>query len=148
MAVVDYLLKPIPFERFVKAVNKAKDYYELMQNKHIIKSKVMDFCFVKCDKSYEKIFYNDILYIEAMLNYAVIHTEGKKYISYITLKGIEEQLLPSGFIKINKSNIVNIHKIRKIEGCEVGIGSIHLQIGRVVRDSVMELLLNGKLLKR
>ncbi|MEO6304231.1 MAG: LytTR family DNA-binding domain-containing protein [Bacteroidia bacterium] len=148
LAVIDYLVKPIPFERFIKAVTKAKDYFELLQQSKIGNDIINEFCFVKCDKSYEKIMYKNILYIEAMLNYAIIHTTDKKYITYVTLKAIEDQLPGSQFIKINKSFIVNVQKIQKIEGNEIILGVNHLQIGRAFKDTVMQLLLNGKLLKR
>lgn len=147
LAVIDYLIKPIPFDRFIKAVNKAKDYFELLQNRQANKEKLLDFCFIKCHKSYEKLFFEDILYIEALLNYVIIHTQAKKYISYLTLTGLGDQLPASQFFKINKSYIVNIQKINKIDGNEIIIGSIHLQIGRSFKDLVTKLL-NEKLLKR
>jgi DNA-binding LytR/AlgR family response regulator len=148
--VMDYLVKPIPFDRFVKAVNKAKDYHEIRRNDQRGKDNPGggDFCFIKCDRSYEKIFYKDILFIEAMLNYVVIHVPGRKYISYLTLKSIEEQLPSSQFLKISKSYVVNILGVTKTDGQELSIGNVTLQIGRAFKEDVMTALLKGRLLKR
>src|ERR1044071_1937405 len=65
--VIDYLVKPIPFERFYKACNKAKAFYASRHNHHI--NQLEDFFFVRCDNMYEKIFYNDLLFVEAANNY-------------------------------------------------------------------------------
>lgn len=87
LAVIDYLLKPIPFERFVKAVNKAREYFELQNNVQANKEQAHDYCFIKCDKTYEKIDYADILFVEAFVNYVVIHLKGKKVHQLSYFKG-------------------------------------------------------------
>lgn len=148
LEVIDYLLKPIPFERFVKAVHKAKELFELRQQGVQQKKLQGDFCFIKCNKSYEKIFYNDILFIEGLQNYVVIYLKGKKYISYLTLKGVEDQLPPSQFVKVNKSTIVNLQKIRSIEGNEILLDENHIAIGRAYKDEVLDRIINQHLLKR
>lgn len=144
--VLDYLLKPVPFERFVKAVNKARDYFLLTQAKST--TVAPDYCFIKCDKTFEKILYNDIVYVEGFVNYVVLHTTGKKFISYLTLKAVEDQLPDDKFIKINKSYLVSLQKINRIEGNELVLGSVRLQIGRTFKDNVLNTLLNNNLLKR
>jgi DNA-binding LytR/AlgR family response regulator len=73
--VLDYLLKPIAFERFLKACNKAKEARNTgIENK----VKVQDHFFIKCDNQIEKVFYNDLLYAEAMLNYVMLYTSAKR----------------------------------------------------------------------
>lgn len=147
LAVMDYLLKPIPFERFVKAVNKARDYFYLVNNVRNNNADP-DYCFIKCDKTFEKILYSDILFIEAFVNYVVIHVTGKKYITYLTLKAVEDQLPSDKFLKINKSYLVSIQKVERIDANEIVIGNTRLQIGRTFKDQVMDTILNNRLLKR
>lgn len=147
LAVMDYLLKPIPFERFVKAVTKAREYHELLHNK-AARDSSPDYCFIKCDKTFEKILYNDIIYVEAFVNYVVIHVPGKKFITYLTLKAVEDQLPDGRFLKINKSYLVSVQKIERIEGNEVVLGNTRLQIGRTFKDHVLETLLNDRLMRR
>src|SRR5580765_8959396 len=86
--VMDYLVKPFSFERFLKAVNKAKEYFELKKKQPEESDK--KYFFVKCDGKIEKVFYDELLYVEAMLNYVILHTETRKMIVYLTIKGISE----------------------------------------------------------
>jgi len=145
--VLDYLLKPISFERFLKAVHKAKDYFELQQNSSSNKETVYNYFFIKCDNRYEKLLYNDILFVEALQNYVVIHTETQKFISYITLKSVEEQLPKEQFIKINKSYIVSLLKIKSIDANVLTVGKHTLPIGRMFKEAV-QAILSDRLLKR
>src|SRR5262245_9067314 len=115
--VLDYLVKPFSAERFLKACTKAKEYY-LIKNKlpgtgAEVKN---DYFFVKCDGRIEKVFYDELIYIEAMQNYVMLHTENKKMLVYLTIKGVEEQLPPNLFLKIHKSTIINVTKIKSIQG--------------------------------
>jgi DNA-binding LytR/AlgR family response regulator len=149
LAVLDYLLKPIPFNRFVNAVSKARDYFELKNaGTPETDRQNPDYCFIKCDKAFEKILYADIVYIEALINYVVIHTKNKKHITYLTLKAVEDQLPATGFIKINKSYMVSLQHVERIEGNEMIVGGQALHIGRTFKQPVMELLLKERLMKR
>jgi DNA-binding LytR/AlgR family response regulator len=144
--VMDYLVKPIPFERFLKAVNKAKDFFEL---KHTNQQDTRnDFFFIKCDNRFEKIFFDEVLFVQALQNYVVIHTENKRMISYLTIKMVEEYLPKSMFLKISKSYIVSLPKIESISGNEIKIGTHAFSIGRTNKEQVLEHILGNKLLKR
>jgi len=143
--VLDYLVKPFSFERFFKAVNKAKDY--VLKTKPS-ESSPNNYFFVKCDGKIEKLFYDQLLYIEAMLNYVILHTESRKMIVYLTVKSITEQLPANKFLKIHKSYIVNTSKIKNIEGNEINLGSVKVTISQGLQDSVMKEILKGKMLKR
>jgi len=145
--VIDYLLKPIPFNRFLKAAQKAFDFYKLTNQKEESKH-AHDYFFVKCDSKYEKVFYNDILYLEGLQNYTVIHTFEKKLIAYITFGGLIAQLPPEQFLKVHKSYTVAISKINSIDGNELVIGKAKVPISRNLKDEVMEKLLKNNLLKR
>jgi len=143
--IIDYLLKPIAFGRFLKAVQKAKDYYQM---RHTATATLQpSYIFVKSDKRIEKIELADILYVESTGNYVTIYTESKKIIAYLTMKSIEPQLPLNEFIKIHQSYLVNCSKIDAIEGNEIKIDSRSLPISRNYRDMVMKIV-NQRLLKR
>ena len=146
--VIDYLVKPVPFDRLLKACNKAKDYFGLTQRLLSPEKGRSDFFFVKCDKKYEKIFFNELLFIEAADNYVSIHTAGRILFSYLTLKNVEEYLEGNNFIKVHKSFIVAIDKIDFIEGNSIVINKKIIPISRTAREAVMELVVNAKLIRR
>ena len=152
---LDYLVKPISFDRFLKAALKAKEFYEvryesrsLPGNPETMPAATAEYFFIKADNSLVKIFYADILFVEALQNYVTIHTTGKKYISYLTFKSVEDYLPVGRFIKTHKSFIIAAEKVDSIEGNEIRIGQYQVPISRNLKDEVMEKLLNGKFLKR
>lgn len=144
---LDYLVKPISFDRFYKAALKAKEYYEIREH-NSTEPATTDYFFIKSDNKLVKVFFADFLFAEALQNYVVIHTKTKKYISYLTFKSVEDYLPGDGFIKTHKSYIVAASKIDSIEGNEILIGTHHIPISRTLKDEVMERLLKGKFLKR
>jgi DNA-binding LytR/AlgR family response regulator len=147
--VLDYLVKPFSFERFLKACNKAKEYFELQNNFSEKKSsEEHSYFFVKCNGKIEKIFYDELLYVEAMLNYVVLHTEERKLIVYLTIKGITEQLPTDIFLKVHKSAIININKIKSIEGNEINMGKAKVIISQNLQENVMRKILKDRMLKR
>lgn len=150
--VLDYLVKPITFNRFFKAVSKAKDYKHLL-----VKSTSADltktdstarYFFIKCDYKYERIYFDDILYVEAMQNYVTIYTNKGKYITLLYLKNVEENLDKQSFIRVHKSYLVSIPKIEAIENNEIIIQSFRIPISRNFRDQVIERVVNNKLWKK
>ena len=147
--VLDYLVKPFSFERFLKAVNKAREHYNMKtQPIHLSQAEPDDYFFVKCDGKIEKLYYDELIYVEAMLNYVVLYTEKKKMMVYLTMKGIVDQLPPARFIKVHKSYVVNINKIKTIEGNEINTGSAHVPISQGLFDTVMKDILKDKMIKR
>ena len=145
---MDYLVKPVSFERFLKAALKAKEYYEVREKNSTTKNADSDYFFIKADGRLVKIFYDDILFAEGLQNYVTIHTKEKKYITYLTFKAVEDYLPAQQFIKVHKSYIVCAAKIDSIEGNEVLIGGHHIPISRGLKEDVMEKLLKGKFLRR
>lgn len=143
---LDYLMKPISFERFLKAALKAKEYYELRQTNSVEKD--AEYFFIKADNKLVKIFFNDILFAEALQNYVTIYTKEKKFITYLTLHSLEEYLPQQHFIKTHKSFIVPVNKVESIEGNDIRIGNHHIPISRNYKDEVMAKLVNNKILKR
>jgi len=146
---LDYLVKPVSFERFLKAALKAKEYYEVRQ-KNLAEAGAQrnDYFFIKADNKLVKLFFDDILYAEALQNYVAIHTVSKKYITYLTFRSIEDYLPSDRFIKTHKSYIVSASRIDNIEGNDIRIGEHHIPISRSTREEVMEKLLKGRFLKR
>jgi DNA-binding LytR/AlgR family response regulator len=145
--VLDYLVKPISFDRFLKAVLKAKEAVGRKAISQPSQTKE-DYVFIKSDNKLVKIFYHDILFVEALQNYVTIHTSNKKYITYLTFKSMEESLPADQFIRVHKSFLVSASKIESIEGNIVRIGSHEIPISRTIKEEVLEKLLKGRFLKR
>ncbi|CAN5369262.1 LytTR family DNA-binding domain-containing protein [soil metagenome] len=145
--VMDYLLKPISFPRFFKATNKAIEYLKLLKSDKQDLAAVQEYFFVKSNGVLEKIQLNEVLAVEALSNYIIIHCTDKKIITYLTLKQINEYL-PVGFIKVHKSFIVSISKIEKIDHDEIIVQHLKIPIGSLYKEDMMIQVINGKLLKR
>ncbi|MBX2925923.1 MAG: response regulator transcription factor [Chitinophagaceae bacterium] len=144
--VIDYLLKPITFDRFLKAVGKAKDYYQLISKTTASEpGPKTDYFFIKCGNKYEKIPFEDILYIEGMQNYVSIYTTRGKYITLLYIKNLEENLDPQQFIRVHKSYIVSINKIESIEGNEIFILQHRIPMSRNYRELVIKQVVQNKL---
>lgn len=146
--VLDYLVKPIGFDRFLKACNKAKDLKALKKSASAQPGQVNDHFFIKCDNLLEKVFYNDLIYAEAMLNYVMLYTASKKMMVYVTIKSLEMQLPADLFIKVHKSFIVNKAKIKSIEGNTLHIGGEQIMISQNLRERVLNEIVKGKIIKR
>jgi DNA-binding LytR/AlgR family response regulator len=146
--VLDYLVKPISVERFLKACNKAKETIELKKLAPVPSTNTSDHFFIKCDSQIEKVFYDDLLYAEAMLNYVMLYTSLRKMMVYITIKSLEEQLPSTIFIKVHKSFIVNINKVKSIEGNILDIGDTKITISQNLREKVLNEIVKDKMIKR
>ena len=140
---VDYLLKPISFDRFLKAVNRV---HELLQKEQ--ESTPEPYLFVKTDKLLKKVTIQDILFIESMGNYVLIHTSSSKEITYSPLKSLLEFLPDNLFMQVHRSYIVQTSKIQAIEGNMLIIGIHKIPIARSLRDEVLNALLKDKLISR
>src|SRR5450432_203494 len=146
--VLDYLVKPIAFDRFLKACSKAKEVITLKEASTLKTQGTRDYFFIKSDSQIEKIYYDDLLYAEAMLNYVMLFTNSKKMMVYITIKSLEEQLPAKIFIKVHKSFIVNINKVKSIEGNILDIEGAKITISQNLREKVLNEILKGKMIKR
>lgn len=144
---LDYLVKPISFDRFLKAALKAKEYYEV-RDTNTKEANATEYFFIKADNKLVKILFEEVLYVEALQNYVTIHTATKKYMTYLTFKSVEDYLPADKFLKVHKSYIVAASKIDTIEGNDIRIGQQHIPISRNQKEEVMDKLLKGKFLKR
>lgn len=135
--VLDYLLKPISFDRFLKATNKAFDYFNSRQdNEH-------NYLFIKSNGKLEKINFEDFLFAEAMENYVAVYTPAKKYLATSTLKGLIENLPGKQFIQTHKSYIINLSCVDSIEGNLINISKYQVPISKMLKDQVMAKIKTG-----
>ena len=142
LEVSDYLLKPISFDRFLKAVNKVYD--QLISSQTPV---VQDYLFVKTSLKLEKIRFNDMRFIEGVENYVAIYTSEGKIITHTTLRTILQKLPPARFVQVHKSYLVNIDKIDSIDGNLLGIGKNKIPLSRTYKETALEIILKNKLLK-
>ena len=150
---LDYLLKPISLERFMKAVNKAVEQIELQSRGSGAHSggeeEEPDFIFVKADKKLVKVNYADIIYIEGLKDYVIIRMENSRVITLQTMKSLEEKLPQNIFRRIHRSYIVNIDKIEAVVGNMIEVveknQAKHLPIGKNYRDELLEIINKNRL---
>jgi two-component system, LytTR family, response regulator len=148
---IDYLVKPIRFERFLKAVNKAENLYQLLQQqekKTEVESISSDFMFVKADRKYVKIKFEDILFIEGMKDYVVINTSTEKFITAMNIKTIGNQLPDAVFFRTSKSYIININHLTSFDTDFVFINGHEIPIGANFKEEFFKKYVDGKLVKR
>ncbi|WP_183573692.1 LytR/AlgR family response regulator transcription factor [Mucilaginibacter sp. X5P1] len=140
LEVTDYLMKPVTFERFLKASEKALAKISGSQTIKSIHSQP-DFLYVKCNQRFEKIRFDDILFIESMLNYIIIITKNRKYTVYSSLKAIENNLPLNKFAKIHKSYMIGIDHITTIETHQIHIKDYILPVSRSHKRVVLQIAL-------
>jgi len=140
--VVDYLLKPVSFDRFLKSVNRVHDLLQTEQKENNA------YIFVKSDKQLKKILLKDILFIESMENYVIIQTVSSKEVVYTTLKQLYESLPQDIFQQTHRSYIVNMDQVNAIEGNLLNIHSYKIPVTRNFRDEIYKLILNNRLINR
>lgn len=146
--VMDYLLKPIQFERFVKAVEKVyarflKDMNHQPANdlsSEIAQAEKSDFTFIKSGNKTVKVFFNKILYIEGMRDYLQIHTEDRKIMTLLNFKKMEELLDSKKFIRVHKSYIIAVDKINYIESNTIKIGNKLVPVSSTYKVAFYNLL--------
>jgi two-component system, LytTR family, response regulator len=141
--VTDYLVKPVPPDRFIKACNKAKELFELKQNQKSSEPVGIGpgYFFVNVDYSMLKVTLKDIIYIEGLKDYIKIHLQSSQHpvVTRMPMKNMEEQLPPSEFIRIHKSYIVSLAFITAIRKSSVFIDKLELPLSDTYRDAVTAL---------
>ncbi|HZG22983.1 MAG TPA: LytTR family DNA-binding domain-containing protein [Chitinophagaceae bacterium] len=146
--VIDYLVKPISFQRFFKAVMKAKDFLAAKSGENLDAAASKGYFFVKVNNKFEKVHYEEVLFVEALQNYVAIHLARKKLVSYITLSNIEKQLPATLFMRVHKSYIVALDKIGAIELHSVLIGSTKIPVSRTLKEKLRLRVVESRLVKR
>ncbi|WP_162052090.1 LytR/AlgR family response regulator transcription factor [Pontibacter pamirensis] len=158
--VVDYLLKPIAFERFLKAVSKVSAAEQPVpvapavppvSVPAVAANSTSDykeaFIYLKADKKMVKVMLSDILYIESLKDYIRVKTEAKEIISYQKISFLEEKLPTDKFLRIHRSFIVALDKIQAFSASAVDIGKSEIPIGRFYKNEVLQILNQNNLLE-
>jgi two-component system, LytTR family, response regulator len=136
--VIDYLVKPVPFERFLKACNKAIDFYKL-KNGQAETQPWPDYFFVHAEYGLTKIVFSEIQMIEGLKDYLKIHLgETKPLVIRMSLKTIEEKLPPGKFFRIHKSYIVALSQITSIRRNSVFLGDLELPLSDLYKDDLLK----------
>lgn len=148
---LDYLLKPISLERFMKAVNKASE--QLAPKRRLSPATALteaghdpahEFIFVKADKKLVKINFDDVVYIEGLKDYVIIKLDASRVITLQTMKSLEDKLPATVFKRIHRSFIVNLNKVHAIVGNMVEVmekgQAKHLPIGKNYRDELLDMI--------
>lgn len=144
--VADYLLKPFSLERFFKAINRVDEQMKLLANNATrkespsLESSGLQTIFVKDNKSIHQVSLEEIRYLESYGSYVKVHLANEVLITLERLANYESKLSEHGFIRIHKSYLVPVKRIKRIEGNELRIGDKALPIGSVYRHNVIDLL--------
>ena len=140
LSVLDYLVKPVPFDRFLKACNKALEQYNLRNTSVVSEESNNDYIFVNSEYNLIKIVIKDITYVEGLKDYIKIYssTSAKPVITRLSMKALEEKLPVGKFIRVHKSYIVSIDKINSIRRNRIKIGESEVPISEHYRDDLFK----------
>jgi DNA-binding LytR/AlgR family response regulator len=133
LEIMDYLLKPISYERFLKGVLKAKAHF----NSKIQTDSFMDYLFIKVEGKLEKIAFSEVLFIEGMENYVAIYLPNKKLLTHITIKALLEKLPKDKFARTHKSYLVALDKVESIEGNTLFIGNHKIPVSKYLKNEIL-----------
>lgn len=141
---IDYLVKPVEEKRFLRAVEKAKAYHEMITKAKNLSEEDLspqvcaqhnsNFVLIKADRMFHKIFFKDILFIEGLKDYVIVHTDNKKLITRMNLKGILSLVPDDVFIRVSKSYVVNINHIDSFDNNDICIRRHEIAIGGNFRE--------------
>ncbi len=147
--VIDYVLKPIKFERFERAVKKAQEYVKLRNTDATeFEDFTEEYVYIKADRKYVRLYYKDIQFIQGMKDYVMIHTPEKKYMTAMNVKTILSQLPAQLFSRVSKSYIVNIDKIESVDTDMIYIQNHDIPLGNTYKEEFLKTHIKDRLLKR
>lgn len=143
--VIDYLLKPIPFDRFLKAIEKYESLTNTGDNAKLVNVNADDdikeaFIYIKADKKMVRVLLKDILFIEGLKDYVQVHTADRKIITYQTLTYFEEKLPVSHFMRVHRSYIIALGHIQSYSATEVEVAGRAIPIGNTYAKMVLKQL--------
>ena len=148
---IDYLVKPIRIERFLKAVNKAENHLRLLRqegNNNQVEKIEEDYIFIKAERKYFKIYFKEILYIEGLKDYVIIYTADAKIITSMNVKTIGAQLPETIFARVSKSYIVNVLHISSFDNELVYVQNNEIPLGQAFKDDFIKQYIERKIVKR
>jgi DNA-binding LytR/AlgR family response regulator len=139
---VDYLLKPVSFERFLRAVTKVRELIRIKETAHtpfpLNDARRDDCIFIKSDYKTIRIDAQDILFIEGLKDYVKVYTPDKSILSLLSLRVLEQNLSPERFMRVHRSYIVALNKIDIIEKSRIRIGQHSIAISDMYRDAFLK----------
>jgi len=141
---IDYLIKPIPFNRFLKSTNKAKELYD-QQNQVVEKD---DWFFIKDGQTLVRINKTEVLFVESLKDYVFVYTEEKRHMALLSLKQVEQLLEGYNFMRVHRSFLVALNKVDAMDGNLLCINQHRIPVSKASRDEVYQKLIEGKLWKR
>lgn len=148
IGAIDYLVKPFSFERFLKATQKAIEIIKQKNNKTVaIESSYPDskqFLSIKADGKTFRVAFDDILYIEGLKEYVKIFTEQKTYITLETFKNLELMLPSPQFLRVHKSFMVAMNKVKALDGSMLEVGKGTIPISRERKEEIVKLIFENK----
>jgi len=148
--VLDYLVKPIRFDRFFKAVSKARDLYEL-KNQPVAELTVDPkdaFMYIKADRKIIKLFFNEISFIKGMKDYVIVHSKQGKYMTAMNIKTINAQLPDDIFARVSKSYVINVNLIKSIEQDIIDLNGDEIPLGNSYKKDFLASYIKGNLVDR
>lgn len=150
--VIDFLLKPISLDRFLKAVNKVTGILRVNSPESDPKQDMLSgwgSFFIRTDAQFVRLHYRDVLFIEALKDFTKINTaDGRAHLTLVNLKNLEEQLPAGLFVRTHRSYLVNSSQIEAVSNLEVRVGGHALPLGQTYRERVTERVVNRTLIRR
>ncbi len=140
--VLDYLVKPIPFTRFLKSINKLSQKFITDKSDEVDQTTEKSFIFLKVDKKLIKIKFEDIFFIESLKDYIKVFTKAGDYLAHKSLSGITEELPKTQFLRLHRSFTVALDKIQALEGNSVLVTDKRIPIGRKYINHAKDVILN------
>ncbi len=146
---LDYLVKPISFQQFLKSANKALSHFEMLRRPGpSVGQGGKDHFFIKSDGRFIKIKLDDVLYFESEKDYVFIYTVQKRYMVLISLKQLEKELPPEKFLRVHRSFVVSLDKVESMEGNKLVIKDKQVPVSRSMQETIYDRLIKGKLWRR
>ncbi|GAA4344150.1 response regulator transcription factor [Flaviaesturariibacter amylovorans] len=143
LEAADYLLKPITFERFLRAVQKVLPRKEEAAAPPPPAAPAADALFLKVNKRLLRVAYDDLLYLEGLGDYIKVYTPKEVHVSYLTLARAESLLPPALFVRVHKSYILNLQHLRFVEGSLARVGDADIPIGSTYREALLQRIQPG-----
>lgn len=152
--VIDFIVKPVTFERLLKSFNKATEYLQMQKTGNVATAAVVDaneqYFFIKESNDYVKLFFRDVTFIESMGDFSKIYTiDDRKHITLVGLKNLESQLPASSFTRVHKQYIVNHDHISTISSDELTVAGKHkISLSQSFRQGLLDKVVNKRVITR
>lgn len=146
--VTDYLLKPIKFDRFMKAINKVREIIQSRNTKFSLEKTEEEFVYIKSDRKYVRLFFKDILYIKGLKDYVMIYSNEGKYMTAMNVGTMMKNLPEVYFARVSKSFIINIDRIIQIDTDFVYLQEVEIPLGASYKEEFIKNHVKDKLISR